>query len=433
MTLAEWITKYPLLEEIIAMREVWWLNPECVESAASLPLALGIRDIEDAQKRLLRFAPYLARAFPETQATQGIIESTLRPVPCMHKALEDLFQKKIQGTLYAKFDSHLPVAGSIKARGGVYEVLKVAEKLAIDHRMLREDDDYRIIDSEPFRKLYSGYSIAVGSTGNLGLSIGIISAKLGFKVTVHMSSDAKQWKKDLLRSKGVHIVEYDADFSQAVAAGRKQSEGDPNCHFIDDENSSDLFLGYAVAALRLKKQLDDMNITIDDKHPLFVYLPCGVGGSPGGITFGLKLVFGKNVRCYFAEPTHAPAMLLGLMTGLHDAVSVQDFGIDNITEADGLAVGRPSGFVGKNVGKLISGVYTVEDRQLYRLLALLADTEAVFLEPSALAGFVGPIRLPVQVEGAVHVAWATGGGMVPSEIMNGFYKKGLSLGKNFQR
>ena len=409
------------------MREVWWSNTDDGAAMGELPLNLELQDVQAADRRLRRFASYLAKVFPETQSTQGVIESAMLPASHMQKGLEQLYQKKICGSLYAKYDSHLPIAGSIKARGGVYEVLKVAEKLAIEHKLLQEADDYGIIDSEPFRRLYANYSIAVGSTGNLGLSIGIISAALGFKVTVHMSADAKTWKKELLRSKGVRVIEYEADFSQAVAAGRKQSAQEENSHFIDDENSTDLFLGYAVAALRLQQQLDELNIRIDAKRPLYVYLPCGVGGSPGGITFGLKLIFGEHVHCYFAEPTHAPAMLLGLMTGLHDEVCVQDFGIDNVTEADGLAVGRPSGFVGKNVGRLISGVYTVEDSELYRLLALLADTEKMFLEPSALAGFAGPIRLPETLEDAVHIAWATGGSMVPPEIMQAFYRKGSSL------
>ncbi len=425
--LSDWMQEYPLLQDIISLRQVWWSNPVCAETTQAISLKMGINEVQDAELRLQRFASYIAKAFPETQQTKGIIESPLLAVPAMQEQLESLFQRKISGQLYAKYDSHLPIAGSIKARGGVYEVLKVAEKLAIDHNLLKDTDDYGMIDSEPFRQLFANYSIAVGSTGNLGLSIGIISAKLGFKVTVHMSVDAKAWKKELLRSKGVRVIEYDSDFSQAVAAGRKQSLQEENSHFIDDENSTDLFLGYAVAALRLKRQLDEMNISIDEQKPLFVYLPCGVGGSPGGITFGLKLIFGKNVHCYFAEPTHAPAMLLGLMTGLHDEVSVQDFGIDNVTEADGLAVGCPSGFVGKNVGQLISGVYTVEDDELYRLLALLADTEKMFLEPSALAGFAGPVRLPESVADAVHIAWTTGGSMVPTDIMQGFYHKGSSL------
>jgi D-serine dehydratase len=426
-TLAEWQAEQPLLQDVMATREVWWANPAYASSVDGLPMKLGLKDVEEADRRLRRFASYIAKVFPETESTQGVIESPIQPVPRMQIELERLYQKKICGSLYAKYDSHLPIAGSIKARGGVYEVLKVAEELAMEHHLLKETDDYSVIDSEPFRRLYSGYSIAVGSTGNLGLSIGIISAKLGFKVTVHMSADAKEWKKSLLRAKGVCVVEHNADFSQAVSEGRAQAAKDARCHFIDDENSADLFLGYAVAALRLKLQLDDQQISISENQPLFVYLPCGVGGSPGGITFGLKLIFGENVHCYFAEPTHAPAMLLGLMTGLHDEISVQDFGIDNVTAADGLAVGRPSGFVGKNVGSLISGVYTVEDEELYRMLALLAKAENVFLEPSALAGFIGPIRLPIAARDAVHIAWATGGSMVPAEIMQSFYLQGSAL------
>lgn len=441
----EWIKEHPLISKLIKTEEVFWINPNySIFQEAIKSIDLKESDVKDAEERLLRFAPYLSRVFPETQNTNGIIESELIPINNMKSELEDLYDTTIEGNLLIKCDSHLPIAGSIKARGGIYEVLKHAEELTIKNGLLSIEDDYSVIDSDRFRSFFSKYSIAVGSTGNLGLSIGIISAKLGFNVTVHMSADAKEWKKQLLRRKGVNVIEYKSDYSKAVEEGRRQSNQNPNSYFIDDENSINLFLGYAVAANRLKKQLDSLNIVVDKEHPLFVYLPCGVGGGPGGVAFGLKLIYKDNVHCFFAEPTHSPCMLIGMMTGLHDKVSVGDFGIDNITEADGLAVGKPSGFVGKTLNNLLSGIYTVQDNELYILLSKLIDSENIKLEPSALAGFPGPSlltkknygldyiikeRLGNSLKGSNHIVWATGGSLVPNDIMDAYYEKGLKLQK----
>lgn len=431
--LNSWIEKYPLLKNIIELKPIVWLNPNCKKMADMSGLPVNLVDMEQAEELWQRFAPYLAAEFPDTAAAKGVVESPLCEIPNMKHQLNACGDVEITGGLYLKCDNDLPIAGSIKARGGVYEVLHHAEKLAIEANLLTTEQSYEQFSSERFKQFFSQYSIGVGSTGNLGLSIGIISAKLGFEVSVYMSSDAKQWKKDLLREKGATVVEFEGDFSEAISAGRQRTLAKPDSYFVDDEKSKHLFLGYSVAAFRLKKQLESAAIQVDADHPLFVYLPCGVGGAPGGIAFGLRQVFGDTVHCFFVEPTHSPAVLVGLMTGEKEKLSVQDLGIDNVTEGDGLAVGRPSSFASGISDKTISGIYTVEDRELFELLALLADSEEIFVEPSATAGLLGPLKVQkteyaeangIQMSSVNHIVWATGGALVPKEEMDGFYQRG---------
>ena len=126
-------------------------------------------------------------------------------------------------------------------------------------------------------------------------------------------------------------------------------------------------------------------------------------------------------------------MMLGMATGLHNQISVQDLGVDNRTVADGLAVGRASGFVGKVMEPFMSGCYSLEDWRMYRMLAQIADTEGLKLEPSALAGMYGPIMMsdyPAAagisqiMDQATHLVWATGGSMVPPDEMQRYYETG---------
>ena len=437
----ELVEKYPLIADLLALKDSAWFNPAIAPfEEAKNDVGLTEVDIKDAADRLKRFAPYLATVFEDAAKSKGIIESEIVDINNMKKALEDLYGINIKGRLMLKKDSHLPISGSIKARGGIYEVLHHAEDLALEAGLLKKDDDYSKLASPEFKEFFSRYKIAVGSTGNLGLSIGIMSAKLGFNVSVHMSADAREWKKQKLRAHGVNVVEYQNDYSVAVAQGREEAKKDPTCFFIDDENSKTLFLGYSVAGQRLKAQLDNMGIVVDKEHPLFVYLPCGVGGGPGGVAFGVKNEFKDNAHCFFAEPTHSPCMYLGVYTGLHEKISVQDLGIDNITAADGLAVGRASGFVGHAMARLVDGYYTLSDDEMYKLLYMLSEEEGVKLEPSALAGMKGPLYIlkaeeylkrmgmdDTTLANATHIVWATGGGMVPEAEMLKYLDKGSKL------
>ncbi len=428
MNVQKYIDGNPVIRTVANKEETVWINPYFLPFAmtdATCQLVVSDADIEDAEKRLGRFASFIRRCFPETEETNGLIESPLQAIPSMQKKLEETYGCEIPGHLFLKMDSHLAIAGSIKARGGIYEVLKFAEKVAVEAGMLSLEDDYSVLTEPRFRELFSTYSVGVGSTGNLGLSIGIISAKLGFKVTVHMSADARQWKKDLLRSKGVTVVEYPDDYQKAVAEGRKEAASDPHCHFVDDEASPDLFMGYSVAARRIGAQFENLGIIVDDEHPLFVYIPCGVGGAPGGVAFGLKEVYGDNVHIFFAEPTHAPCMTLSMITGLKNEIAVSDIGLDGKTEADGLAVGRASVLVSDIMETLLDGCYTIEDDRLYPFLARLADTENIFIEPSSCASFPGPsLTAADKMKNAAHILWATGGSMVPEDEMRSYYQRG---------
>lgn len=435
--LQKYIDTIPAVGDALHLKETFWLNDKLEAKGEEKITLIHPSQIDDAKARLERFAPYLQIAFPELKETNGIIESALRAIPEMQNFLNTNYGAGIEGRLMLKMDSHLPVSGSVKARGGIYEVLKHAEDLALEAGLLKETDDYSILADQKFLDFFGKYTVQVGSTGNLGMSIGIMSAKIGFHVIVHMSADAKQWKKDLLRSRGVEVIEYADDYCAAVEQGRKNSDADEMSYFVDDENSQNLFMGYSVAGGRVKAQLEEQNITVDEEHPLFVYIPCGIGGAPGGVTYGLKQIYGDNVHCFFTEPTHACCMLMGMATGLQDGVSVKDFDIDGRTDADGLAVGRPSAFVGRVMVPILSGIATIEDKKLYDLMRGLLDTEEIFIEPSSCASFAALIRpedlkayieekgLSKYMKNATHIAWATGGNMVPDETRKAYLKMGL--------
>ena len=426
----------PLAARLAREEPLTWWNPAATDAAQGLSASrVDPAIVDDAAARLERFRPWIAATFPHTAAAGGLIESPLQEATAWQNAAGVR-----SGRVLLKRDDILPVSGSVKARGGVHEVLQYAESLAVAHGLLPDsttrpdaDKDYTAFSRAPLRALMTEHRVVVGSTGNLGLSIGIISAALGLQATVHMSTHAQQWKKDLLRSRGVEVVEHSTDYTEAVAAGRRAAEQDDAVHFVDDEHSLSLFAGYAVAGARVARQLTDQGIAVDQDHPLYVYLPCGIGGAPGGVGYGLAREFGDAVRCVFVEPTQAPCMLLGLHTGLHDGISVAELGLTTRTVADGLAVGRPSGFVGRAMQGLIAGCVTASDEQMTGQVKALHASEGIVVEPSAasaleairrVAGEAVPLKgsdrrgsAAVRVpEGATHLAWLTGGGMLPAQV-----------------
>lgn len=427
-----------LLDQLQAKSPVLWIND--AQGKALPDDSPSLHLIDEAQARMQRCAPLLAHLFSELVQSSGQIESDLMSADALRDQLAIAGAQ--DSAWFLKRDDALPIAGSIKARGGFHEVLAIAERVAVAAGLLGADDDRIKLASPEARELFAGYTVAVGSTGNLGLSIGVMAAALGFDAVVHMSADAKAWKKTRLRDRGVRVVEHEGDYAEAVAAGRAQAQALPHSHFVDDERSDLLFFGYAACASHLAKQLDAAGRRVDASTPLFVYLPCGVGGAPGGITYGLKALFGEHVHCFFAEPVASPCMLVQLAAGYETPVSVYDIGLDNRTDADGLAVAQASHLVAPLMASQLGGVFTVADESLFLNLHAVKASLDVQIEPSAAAGVDGPRWLHASPEGqayvrkhgldmrhATHVIWATGGSLVPPEARDEFEQRADALAR----
>lgn len=397
---------------------VAWINPRRRPAAQALAACdVSAAEIAAARALWMRAAPLLERLFPELRASGGGIVSELLPLPAV---LSPALGLRPPARAFVKADHALPVTGCIKARGGVFEVLWHAFEVARSQGFA--DADAARLAESPWPERFARRTVMVGSTGNLGFSVGVAARALGFQAEVHMSADAKPWKKERLRRLGVRVVEHAGDYGAAVAAARAASAAAPDTHFVDDESSRHLFVGYATAAAELAGQLRAAGVAVDEARPLRVYLPCGVGGAPGGVTVGLKHVFGDAVHCVFAEPVQSPAMLVQLASGLERPVSVYEAGLTNRTLADGLACATASQFSAREVAPLVEAVVTVRDADLLRWVDLAWREAGLRLEPSAAAAFEACAfagRQAMLPPAATHVPWTTGGALLPDAVFEG--------------
>lgn len=379
--------------------------------------ALTLADVAQARARFGRFAPVLRRLFPQS-GWDGHVASELLEYP----------QTADLPRLLVKADHALPMTGSVKARGGVHELLCHVERIAAAEGIALDGDLHAALTGDTARERLARHCVVVASTGNLGFSIGLAARAFGLDAEIHMSRDAKEWKKERLRRLGARVVEHAADFTETVARAAASAAARPEAYFVDDETSRELMLGYAVAAEELAEQLAAREVETGPRRPLFVYLPCGVGGAPGGVTFGLKHLFGRDAVCVFVEPIAAAAMFVALGQPSPSPRHVAEFGLDGRTIADGLAVPRASPLALSAVGHLVDGVVAVGDDVLRQWVRRAWREAGLRLEPAAAAGFaaVQPWLETLAEDSALaaahphwrqatHVVWATGGSLLPDD------------------
>ena len=86
----EMIDRDPVFRDIAELKETVWINDkylpfEMVDAVCQL--VVDDEDIADADARLRKFASYIRKCFPETEADGGLIESPLEDIADMQAAL----------------------------------------------------------------------------------------------------------------------------------------------------------------------------------------------------------------------------------------------------------------------------------------------------------------------------------------------------------
>lgn len=304
-----------------------------------------------AQNRYMRFMPFLAEAFPETAARKGIIESELYDISDFTEEINESFK----GKLFLKDDAHLPVGQSVTARGSMHEVLHIAEILLQKNKLLSPTENYSKVNSGEIKELFSHYKIYAVDCENLAVSAGLLATRLGFETVVYLPENKNQEIKNILLNEKIKIREYKSDYLTAINEAKKDCEKEENIFFIGKSDSEDLFFGYSTAALRLKVQLNKAHVTVDENHPLFVYIPSLIPEAAGGIAFGLKELMGNDVHCFLFQSSD----------------------LTNET----------SEFVRSISENIISGIFTVSDESMQSFSEKLKLKKSINLKPVSYMGF----------------------------------------------
>ena len=109
---------YPLLNKLIATEEVFWVNPNMEKYETAIKDSpLNEENVKDAEERLKRFASYIAKVFLKRKRRKASLNHLIE-----NPFYETSFRETLRATYFRellKCDSHLPISGSIKARGGV--------------------------------------------------------------------------------------------------------------------------------------------------------------------------------------------------------------------------------------------------------------------------------------------------------------------------
>lgn len=314
--------------------------------------------------------------------TDGIISSIGKtPLVRLTKIEREM---GLSAKIYAKLEFFNP-AGSAKDRAALF--------------MIR--------DGEKRGALRPGDRIIEATSGNMGVALAMLGARLGYRTAFFMPENASLERVMLMRALGaeIHLTDASGGMAQAVSEARRLAEQGGGFLTSQFESPANKRAHYMTTAPEIYRDLGGV--------PDVLVAGVGTGGTLSGVGEYLKSKY-PAAQIYAVEPAESPtlsASLFGakssIFDGTYPVISAQS--IHRLTDSQppktsGSTVaqtipGIGAGFVPPLLNSdLICGTVTVSAGQAYHFTRFLAATEGIMAGISSGAALCASLALAGRQE-----------------------------------
>ncbi len=282
-------------------------------------------------------------------------------------------EMKLSAKIYAKPEFFNP-AGSVKDRAALF--------------MIR--------DGENRGALRPGDRIIEATSGNMGIALAMLGARLGYRASIFMPENASTERMAIMRALGaeIHLTNAAGGMSLAVREAQTFADRVGGAVLSQFDNRANKAAHYLTTAPEICEDLGDT--------PDVFVAGVGTGGTLSGVGEYLRQR-NPTVQIYAVEPAQSPVLsehLAKSKPGISSCVPM-NFPFNSGIKADGMQSipGLGAGFVPTLLNTaIIDGVITVTAPQAYFFARQLALLEGIMAGISSGAALCGAIALAMREE-----------------------------------